>query len=167
MHLRRLSIAAALSATALLLTASVAAADPPWSPPSPLTGAANGPAVATPRGNVVAFTSSDRTQPPGTASQLLRLDPATGAVRSAAGVDIAGTAIAPYGSDHVAVAGTSIGPSGTVDDRSRVRVGTAVGGSAGRRPCARSRARRARTSRRSPPTSAATSRCPRAAGAPG
>jgi hypothetical protein len=129
MPLRRLSTVTALSAIALLLTASVAAADPPWSPPSALPGAGNGPAVATPAGNVVAFTSSDRTQPPGTAARLLRLDPATGAVRSAAGIDLAGAAVAAYASDHVAVAGTSIGPSGTVDEQSRVRVGTTAGGS--------------------------------------
>jgi hypothetical protein len=130
MSLRSLSAVAASSAVALLLAASVAAADPPWSPPSALgTGVGTGPAIATPAGNVLAFTTSDRSQPPGTASQLLRLDPATGAVRSAAGVDLAGTAIAAYGSDHVAVAGTSIGPSGTVDPQSRVRVGTTAGAS--------------------------------------
>jgi hypothetical protein len=129
MPLRRLPTVAALSATALLLSASVAAADPPWSPPAALPGVANGPAVATPAGNVVAFTSSDRSQAPGTASQLVRIDPATGAARSAVGVDLAGTALAPYGSDHVAVAGTSIGPSGTIDARSRVRVGTTAGAS--------------------------------------
>jgi hypothetical protein len=129
MPLRRLRAVAALAAAALLLTASIAAADPPWSPPAALPGAGNGPAIATPAGNVVALTTSDRTQPPGTASQLLRLDPATGAVRSAAGLDLAGTAIAAYGRDHVAIAGTSIGPSGTVDDQSRVRVGTTAGAS--------------------------------------
>jgi hypothetical protein len=130
MPLRRLSTVAASSAIALLLTASIAAADPPWSPPSPLgSGVGTGPAAATPAGNVLAFTTSDRSRPPGTASQLLRLDPATGAVRSAAGVDLAGTAIAAYASDHVAVAGTSIGPSGTVDPQSRVRVGTTAGAS--------------------------------------
>jgi hypothetical protein len=129
MNLRHLPRVAALSATALLLTASVGAADPPWSPPTALPGAGNGPAVATPRGNVVALTTSDRTEPPGTASQLLRLDPATGAVRAAAGLDVAGTAVAAYGSDHVAIAGTSIGPSGTVHAQSRVRVGTTAGAS--------------------------------------
>src|SRR3954449_1425786 len=113
MSLRPLSTVAASSAIALLLTASVAAAAPPWSPPSPLAaGVGTGPAAATPAGNVLAFTMADRTQPPGTASQLLRLDPATGAVRSAAGVDLAGTAIAAYGTDHVAAAGTSIGRRG-------------------------------------------------------
>jgi hypothetical protein len=129
MPLRRLSTAAALAATALLTFASVAAADPPWSPPSPLPGAGNGPAVATPAGSVLAIASSDRSRPPGTASQLLRLDPATGAVRSSVGVDLAGTGIAPYGGDHVAVAGTSIGPSGTIDAQSRVRAGTTAGAS--------------------------------------
>src|SRR3954451_2693922 len=130
MSLRRLSAIAASSAIALMLTASVAAADPPWSPPSALgTGVGTGPAVATPARSVLAFTTADRSQPPGTASQLLRLDPATGAVRSAAGVDLAGTAIAAYGGDHVAVAGTSIGPSGTVDPQSRVRAGTTAGAS--------------------------------------
>jgi hypothetical protein len=130
MSLRSLSAVAASSAVALLLAASVAAADPPWSPPSALgTGVGTGPAIATPAGNVLAFTTSDRSQPPGTASQLLRLDPATGAVRSAAGADLAGTAIAAYGSDHVAVVGTSIGPSGTVDPQSRVRAGTTAGAS--------------------------------------
>jgi hypothetical protein len=129
MPLRRFPAVAALAAIALLLTASIAAADPPWSPPAAMPGAGNGPAVATPAGSVVALTTSDRPQPPGTASQLLRIDPATGAVRSAAGIDLAGTAIAAYASDHIAVAGTSIGPSGTVDPQSRVRVGTASGAS--------------------------------------
>jgi hypothetical protein len=125
----RLPLALALSAALLVATASVATADPPWSPPQAVPGVGNGPAVATPRGNVVALTDSNRTQPPGTASQLLRLDPITGAVRSAAGLDLAETAIAAYGSDHVAIAGTSIGPSGTIDSGSRVRVGTVAGAS--------------------------------------
>jgi hypothetical protein len=77
----------------------------------------------------VAITTSNRTQPPGTASQLVRLHPADGAVRSSAGLDLAGTAVAAYSADHVAIAGTSIGPSGTVDDASRVRVGTVAGAS--------------------------------------
>jgi hypothetical protein len=128
MSLRRLPTVAALCATAILLTASVAAADPPWSAPGAVPGVINGPAAATPAGSVVAFTSDDRSQT-GTASQLVRLDPQSGAVRSSVGVDIAATAIAAYGSDHVAVAGTSIGPSGTIDDQSRVRVGTTTGAS--------------------------------------
>src|SRR3954451_23098316 len=97
MSLRRLSTVAASSAIALLLTASVAAADAPWPPPSPRpAGVGTGPAAATPAGNVLAFTMADRTQPPGTASQLLRLDAATGAGRSAAGGHPGRTAIAAY-----------------------------------------------------------------------
>lgn len=129
MLLRRLPLAPALAVAALSLTASVAAADPPWSPPAPVPGVGDEAAAATPGGSVVALTLSDRRQPPGTASQLLRLNPADGTVRSAAGIDLAGAQLAAYGSDHVAVAGTSIGPSGTVDARSRVRVGTVAGAS--------------------------------------
>src|SRR3954447_14177546 len=119
MPLPRLPLALAFALALLGVGASAAAADPPWSTPAPLPGAASGPAAATPRGHVAAFTASDRTQPPNTASQLLRLDPPTGAVLSSTPVDLAGTA----------VAGTSIGPSGTVDDASRVRAGTARGAS--------------------------------------
>src|SRR3954447_23948180 len=119
MPLPRLPLALAFALALLGVGASAAAADPPWSTPAPLPGAASGPAAATPRGHVAAFTASDRTQPPNTASQLLRLDPPTGAVLSSTPVDLAGTA----------VAGTSIGPSGTIDDASRVRAGTARGAS--------------------------------------
>jgi hypothetical protein len=129
MPLARLPLALALSALTFALTASVAAADPPWSAPAPLPGAGNGPAAATPRGHVAAFTASNRTLPPNTASQLVRLDPATGAVLSSTPVDLADTAITAYAGDSIAVAGTSIGPSGTVGDQSRVRAGTARGAS--------------------------------------
>jgi hypothetical protein len=98
---------------------------PAWSAPTPLPGTGNGPAAATARGHVAAFTTKNRNVAPNTASQLLRLDPPSGAVLSTTPVDLAGTAIAAYASDSIAVAGTSIGPSGTVDDRSRVRAGTA------------------------------------------
>jgi hypothetical protein len=127
MSVPRLSLAAALvSAAVLSIGAPTAEADPPWSAPAVLPGVGTGPAAATARGNVVALTVADRSRPPGTAAQLLRLDPAAdGTVRSATGIDLAGTAIAAYASDHIAVAGTSIGPSGTVDAASRVRVGTA------------------------------------------
>src|SRR5262249_3926751 len=118
-------LAAAASAAALLgALAPVAAADPPWSPPAAIPGVGNGPAAATSRGHVATLTPSNRSQPPNTASQLVRLNPATGAVLSSAGVDLAATAIAAYATDSIAVAGNSIGPSGTVDDQSRVRVGT-------------------------------------------
>ena len=51
-------------------------------------GAGNGPAAATARGHVAALVTSNRTQPPGTASQLLRLNPADGSVLSSTGVDL-------------------------------------------------------------------------------
>jgi hypothetical protein len=130
MALTRLVAALALSAAIVSATASVASADPPWSSPAVVPGTGNGPAAVTSRGHVAAFTTSDRAQPPGTASQLLRLSPTDGRVLSATGVDLAGTAVAAYAKDAIAVAGSSIGPSGTVDDQSRVRAGTtsAVGG---------------------------------------
>jgi len=127
MRPRRLLPALALSAVLLGATAAAAPADPPWSAPAVMPGRTDGPAAATARGHVAALTTADRTQPPGTAAQLLRLDPADGAVLSSTGVDLAGPAIAPYALDALAVAGTSIGPSGTVDDRSRVRAGTTRG----------------------------------------
>jgi hypothetical protein len=127
--LRRLPGALALGCALLALTASAALADPPWSTPSPLPGAGNGPATVTGRGNLATIVTSNRTQPPNTASQLLRLDPTTGAVRSSTPLDLAGAAVAAYAGDSIAVAGTSIGPSGTVDDASRVRVGTTRGAS--------------------------------------
>jgi hypothetical protein len=129
MPLARLPLAAALAAALIAAGAGPAAADPPWSAPAPLPGTGNGPAAVTPRGHVAAFTTSNRTQPPNTASQLLRLDPSTGSVLDASPVDLAGTAVAAYAGDSIAVAGTSIGPSGTVDDQSRVRAGTARGAS--------------------------------------
>ena len=141
---RRLPLALVLAAALLGAGASVAAADPPWSPPSALPGAGSGPAAATARGHVATLTSSDRSQPPGTASQLVRIDPATGAVLSSAGVDLGDALVAAYATDAIAVAGSSIGPSGTIDDESRVRAGTTAG-AAGAPVCARCRTRRART----------------------
>src|SRR3954471_16610728 len=130
MPLLRLPVAALLSAALLCVTASVAAADPPWSVPTPVPGVGNGPAAATARGHVAALTISDRNRAPSTASQLVRLNPADGAVAASTGIDLAGAAIAPYATDAIAVAGSSIGPSGTLDDQSRVRAGTtsAAGG---------------------------------------
>ncbi len=124
---RRIPLALVLAAALLGAGASVAAADPPWSPPSALPGAGSGPAAATARGHVATLTSSDRSQPPGTASQLVRIDPATGAVLSSAGVDLGDALVAAYATDAIAVAGSSIGPSGTIDDESRVRAGTTAG----------------------------------------
>ena len=129
MPVPRLPLAAALAAALIAATAATASADPPWSTPTPLPGTGTGPAAATARGHVAAFTTSNRTQPPNAASQLVRLDPATGSVLDATPGDLAATAIAAYASDAIAVAGTSIGPSGTVDDQSRVRAGTARGAS--------------------------------------
>jgi hypothetical protein len=124
MPLLRLPLAALLSAALLCVTASVAAADPPWSVPIPVPGVGNGAAAATARGHVAALTISNRNQAPSTASQLVRLNPADGAVLSSTGIDLADAAITPYATDAIAVAGSSIGPSGTVDDQSRVRAGT-------------------------------------------
>src|SRR5689334_22778721 len=124
MSLPRLPVALAVSAAVLALAAPAALADPPWSVPAALPGTGNGPATVTSRGNLATIVTSNRMQPPNTASQLLRLDPATGAVRSSTPLDLAGAQVAAYASDSIAVAGTSIGPSGTVDDTSRVRVGT-------------------------------------------
>jgi len=129
MPLPRLRPALALSAALLAVAAPAAFADPPWSAPAGLPGAGNGPATVTARGSLAAIVSSNRTQPPNTASQLLRVDPGTGSVRSSTPVDLAGAQVAAYASDSIAVAGTSIGPSGTVDDASRVRAGTARGAS--------------------------------------
>jgi hypothetical protein len=126
---RPLLLAVAVLAAALP-TAGAAQADPPWSAPAPGPGFSNGPGAVTARGHVAALVASDRNQPPGTASQLLRLDPATGHALSSAGVDVADARIAASAQDAIAVAGSSIGPSGTVDDASRVRAGTvpAAGG---------------------------------------
>ena len=55
-------------------------------------------------------------------------EPADGSVLSSTGVDLGDAAIAPFASDAIAVAGTSIGPSGTIDDESRVRAGSDAGG---------------------------------------
>jgi hypothetical protein len=127
MPLRRLALVLAALAALLAIAAPVALADPPWSTPAPLPGAGNGPATATARGNVAAIVSANRSQPPNAASQLLRLEPTTGAVLSSTPVDLAGAAITAYAGDSIVVAGTSIGPSGTVDDQSRIRVGTTRG----------------------------------------
>src|SRR3954451_1621051 len=129
MPLPRLALVLAALAALLAIAAPVALADPPWSTPAPLPGAGNGPATATARGHVAAIVSANRSQPPNAASQLLRLEPTTGAVQSSTPVDLAGAAITAYAGDSIAVAGTSIRPSGTVDDQSRVRAGTARGAS--------------------------------------
>jgi hypothetical protein len=120
----RLPLVAVVCAAALSASVSVAAADPPWSVPAVVPGVGNGPAAVTARGHVAALTTANRAQAPNTASDLLRLDPTTGGVRSTTPVDLADTAIAAYANDAIAVAGSSIGPSGTVDDQSRVRAGT-------------------------------------------
>jgi hypothetical protein len=125
----RIALAAVCAALVAAVGAPVAVADPPWSPPAAVPGAGNGPAAATARGHVAALVTSDRAQPPGTASQVLRLNPADGSVLSSTGVDLGDAAIAPFASDAIAVAGTSIGPSGTIDDQSRVRAGTTSGAS--------------------------------------
>ena len=125
----RIALAALCAALIAAVGASVAVADPPWSPPAAVPGAGNGPAAATARGHVAALVTSNRTQPPGTAPQLLRLNPVDGSVVSSTGVDLGDPAIAPFASDAIAVAGTSIGPSGTIDDQSRVRAGTTSGAS--------------------------------------
>jgi hypothetical protein len=88
MPLLRLPLAALLSAALLCVTASVAAADAPWSVPIPVPGVGNGAAAATARGHVAALTISGRNQPPSTASQLVRLNPADGAVLSSTGIDL-------------------------------------------------------------------------------
>jgi hypothetical protein len=124
--LQRLLVAAASSAALLATTSPIASADPPWSPPAVLPGAANGPAAVTSRGHVAAFTTPAN-QPTNPVSLLLRLNPADGTVLSSAGVALAYTAITAYASDAIAVGGTSIGRSGTIDEQSRVRVGTTSG----------------------------------------
>ena len=72
--------------------------------------------------------TSNRTQPTRTVSHAAP-EPADGSVLSSTGVDLGDAAIAPFASDAIAVAGTSIGPSGTIDDESRVRAGTTSGAS--------------------------------------
>jgi hypothetical protein len=144
MPLRRLPLAIALSAALLSATASVASADPPWSPAAVVPGVGNGPAAATARGHVAALTVSNRTQPPNIASQLVRLNPADGAVLSSTGVDLADAAITAYATDAIAVAGSSIGPSGTVTTRAACAPAPPPP-RAERRCRARSRAHRART----------------------
>src|SRR3954465_6326299 len=114
--------------TALLaIAAPVALADPPWSTPAPLPGAGNGPAPPPPRGHLPAIVSANRSQPPNAASQLLRLEPTTGAVQSSTPVDLAGAAITAHAGDSIAVAGPPIGPPGTVDTQGPTRVGTTRG----------------------------------------
>jgi hypothetical protein len=125
----RIALAALCAALVTSVCASSALADPPWSPPAVVPGVGNGLAAATARGHVAALVASNRAQPPGTASQLLRLNPADGSVLSSTGVDLGAAAITAYASDAIAVAGSSIGPSGTIDDQSRVRAGTTSGAS--------------------------------------
>ena len=69
----RITLAATCALLIAAATAAPALADPPWSVPAPVPGVANGPATATPSGNVLAVTDANRTQPPGTASLLLRI----------------------------------------------------------------------------------------------
>jgi hypothetical protein len=130
MLLRRLPLALAATVALLLGAAPAAFADAPWSPPAVLPGVGNGPAAVTARGNLATIVTSNRTQPPRTASRLLRLDATTGAVIASTPLDLAGAQVAAYAGDSIAVAGTSIGPSGTVDDASRVRAGTTRPGNA-------------------------------------
>src|SRR5262245_61937095 len=125
----RIVLAAVCAALVTAVSATVAVADPPWSPPSVVPGVGTGPAAATARGHVAALVTSNRSQPPGTASQLLRLNPADGSVLSRTGGALGEAASGPYASDAIAVAGSSIGPSGTIDDQSRVRAGTTRGAS--------------------------------------
>jgi hypothetical protein len=125
-----LHLLATAGAAAALLAPATASADAPWSTPVGIPGTGNGTGAVTPAGRAVALDPSNPAAPPGTASQLLRLDPATGAAVSATGVALADALVTDYAQDAVAVAGTSLGPSGTIDEQSRVRAGTtsAAGG---------------------------------------
>jgi hypothetical protein len=125
---RRAGGALVLCAALAAIVTPAASADPPWSPPSVVPGTGNGPAVVTSRGHVAALTPSAAAGRPGiAATQLLRLDPADGRVLSSSGLAVAGALAASYATDRIVVAGRSIGPSGTIDGESRVRVGTTAG----------------------------------------
>ncbi|HMJ37158.1 MAG TPA: hypothetical protein VK501_24860 [Baekduia sp.] len=117
---RLLSTAGAVA----LLAPAAASADAPWSAPVAIPGTASGPGAVTPAGRAVALDPSSSVQAPGTPSELVRLDPGTGAALSATGVGLAAAFVTDYAQDAVAVAGTSLGPSGTIDEQSRVRAGT-------------------------------------------
>ena len=142
--------------------ASVAVADPPWSPPAAVPGAGNGPAAATARGHVAALVTSNRAQPPGTASQLRAPEP-RGRQRP-----VEHRRRPRRRRDRARSRATrSRSPARRSGRPARSTTRAACGrgrrrGRAARPPCARSPARRARTSPRSWATPAATSRCRRA-----
>jgi hypothetical protein len=120
---RRLLQLLTVAGACALLAPAAALADAPWSAPVAQPGQLSS-ATATPNGAVVTLVGANRSQPPNTAALLARLDPVSGAATSSTGVDLGGGLVAGYARNAIAVAGTSIGPSGTIDTASRVRVGT-------------------------------------------
>jgi len=121
--MRQLARLLATAATAAVLLVPAAAAAP-WTTPAAVPGNGAGAQAVTPAGSVVALNPSNLAATPGVASQLLRLDPVSGAATSVTGVPLASALVTDYASNAIAVAGTSLGPSGTIDDHSRVRAGT-------------------------------------------
>jgi hypothetical protein len=126
MSLRRLPIALALGAALIPALPSVAAADAPWSAPTPIPGAGGqtAPLVVTRAGHGVLLAGADRSgaAPAGAASELVPLGPDGRPSGPARGLKIAAAKLVTYASDRVVVAGSTLDARGTISDRSHVQV---------------------------------------------
>jgi hypothetical protein len=128
-----LAAAAALAATAPAFVPAAASAAAPWTDPAAIPGAAPTPAplIITNNGHALVLPGSDRTAaaPAGAPSEIVSLNPATGAAAGAPrALSIASVLAVPYARDHVVVAGSTLDSRGTISDRSHVQVAYGTGG---------------------------------------
>jgi hypothetical protein len=120
---RSINAAAALAALAAPAAATAAA---PWSAPSSIPGSAGQQtrSLFTAAGRGVVLTAADRSSPG--ARSLVATVTAAAAIASVQPLAYVGEALATYGADRIAVAGTSVATSGpyagTIDDSSSVVV---------------------------------------------
>lgn len=135
MDLRRTTsvLAAAAAATAALAAPGLASAAAPWTAPATIPGAAPAPAplLLTGDGRGLLFPSTDRSAaaPAGAPTEIVSLNPATGAANGAPRpLGIASVLADAYARDHYVIAGSTLDADGTISDRSHVQVGFGTGG---------------------------------------
>ncbi|HEV7752646.1 MAG TPA: hypothetical protein VGO71_13965 [Baekduia sp.] len=129
MALARRMLPALLTLTALAGAAALPAsaiADPPWTAPSTIPGAAPGvtPLTITASGHGVALAGADRSgnAPAGAASELVPLGLDGRPSGPTRGLTIAAAQLATYAGDRVVVAGSTLDARGTISDSSHVQV---------------------------------------------
>jgi hypothetical protein len=133
MELRRTASVLAVAAAAALAAPGAASAAAPWSAPATIPGAAPAPAplIVTGDGRALTFPAVDRTPaaPAGAVTEIVSLNPATGAASGAPrGLSIASVLAEAYSRDHYVIAGSTLDGRGTISDASHVQVGFGTGG---------------------------------------